>query len=237
MIISHPQDTTNIPSDSTYTTTKEPPTSAMPDPIDTLIHGFDRSLRTLTGNYSSNRPRPGEHLEDGHMDVEEQAHAAGLMRVNHCGEICAQALYEGQALSAKSDTAKQALLNAADEELDHLQWCQERLNELQAKPSVFAPLFYASAWLMGVTTGLAGDKLSLGFVEATEDQVVQHLDKHLSQLPNQDHRSRAILNEMRKDEAKHAAQALQGGGLKFPVPIKRAMTLLSRLMTDSTYRA
>ena len=205
-------------------------------PIDDLIAGFDRSLKTLTGNMPSARPRPGQEAPERPMNEDERAHAAGLMRINHCGEICAQALYEGQAFTAQSENAKQTLLNAAAEESDHLQWCRERLDELEAKPSVLDPLFYAASWALGAVTGLAGDKVSLGFVEATEDQVVKHLDKHLQDLPADDLRSRAILDQMRTDEAHHADAAISQGGQVFPKPIKDLMTLASNVMTRSTYK-
>lgn len=170
------------------------------------------------------------------MDETSRAHAAGLMRVNHCGEICAQALYEGQALTARSTSAETALLRAADEERDHLRWCRERLDELNAQPSLLDPLFYAAAFAMGAVTGLAGDRVSLGFVEATEDQVVRHLDKHIEQLPPEDQRSKAILNKMRNEEAEHGANALALGGNKFPAPIKQAMSVVAKVMTTTTYR-
>ena len=140
-----------------------------PPNIDDLIAGFDRSLRTLTGNMPTNRPRPGTQSPESTLSEDDREHAAGLMRVNHCGEICAQALYEGKAFTARSNEARQTLLNAAQEETDHLNWCRERLDELDAKPSVLDPLFYAASWTMGALTGLAGDRVSLGFVEATEE--------------------------------------------------------------------
>jgi ubiquinone biosynthesis monooxygenase Coq7 len=158
------------------------------------------------------------------------------MRVNHTGEICAQALYEGQALTAKSNQARTTLLEAAAEERDHLAWCRSRLDELDAQPSLLAPLFYGASYAMGALTGLAGDKVSLGFVEATEDQVVAHLDRHLEQLPPADHKSRAILDQMREDEAIHGERALELGGETFPEPVKQVMSLISNIMTRTTYR-
>ncbi|MEM7096762.1 MAG: 2-polyprenyl-3-methyl-6-methoxy-1,4-benzoquinone monooxygenase [Pseudomonadota bacterium] len=207
-----------------------------PPSIDELIAGFDRSLRTLTGNTPTNRPRPGTDTAEAPLSDSEREHAAGLMRINHCGEICAQALYEGQALTAKSEQARETLLNAAQEETDHLNWCRERLEELDAKPSVLDPLFYAASWTMGALTGLAGDRISLGFVEATEDRVVKHLDEHLTQLPEGDDRSRAILNQMREDEAHHAEEAVAQGGQVFPEPVKNLMALVSQVMTKTTYK-
>ena len=147
-----------------------------------------------------------------------------------------KALYEGQALTATSSAARAALLAAAQEERDHLHWCRQRLRELDARPSVLDPVFYAASFAMGAATGLAGDRVSLGFVEATEDQVVKHLDGHLQALPEQDARSRRILEQMRQDEHAHGARALEQGGQAFPAPLKAAMSLLSRCMTASTYR-
>lgn len=208
----------------------------MSRPVDDIITGFDRALRALTGAYASTRPSPGNDIADAAMADDQRTHAAGLMRINHCGEICAQALYEGQALTARSSEAREALLQAAEEERDHLSWCRQRLDELEASPSVFDPLFYAASFAVGAATGLAGDKISLGFVEATEDQVVQHLESHLEALPPEDQRSRAILDEMRADEAEHGAHALSLGGAEFPQPVKQGMALLSKVMTRTTYR-
>lgn len=208
----------------------------MADPIDTLVLGLDRALKTLSGSYDAKRPSPAADEAEVELAQAEREHAAGLMRVNHAGEICAQALYEGQALTARSDEARQALYQAAAEERDHLAWCRARLDELDARPSVLDPLFYGASYAMGAITGLAGDKVSLGFVEATEDQVVEHLERHLEELPEGDHKSRAVVDQMREDEARHGAEALAMGGSEFPTPVKRFMTLISGLMTRSTYR-
>ena len=208
----------------------------MSNPIDNLINGFDRALRTLSGINTATRANPAADTDQVVLNDDEQSHSAGLMRVNHCGEICAQALYEGQALTARSTAAKQTLLSAAEEERDHLRWCRERLTELEAKPSIFDPVFYGASFAMGALTGLAGDKISLGFVEATEDQVVQHLDEHLHALPANDNRSRMILQSMRNDEAEHGANALNQGGAEFPQPVKQVMRTLSRAMTTITYK-
>ena len=208
----------------------------MSDPVDNLVLGLDRALRTLSGAYIAQRPNPGAEAAQLELDEAERKHAAGLMRVNHTGEICAQALYEGQALTAKSDQARKTLLDAASEERDHLAWCRNRLDELDGQPSLLAPLFYGASYAMGALTGLAGDKVSLGFVEATEDQVVAHLDRHLEELPAADHKSRAILDQMREDEAIHGAQALDQGGEVFPAPVKQVMSLISNIMTRTTYR-
>jgi ubiquinone biosynthesis monooxygenase Coq7 len=158
------------------------------------------------------------------------------MRVNHTGEVCAQALYEGQAMVARDDRTRQALLAAAREENDHLAWCGERLGELGSGPSLLNPIFYAASYAMGAATGLFGDRVSLGFVEATEDQVCRHLESHLEALPEEDSRSRRIVEQMRSDEARHGENALEAGGMTFPPPVKTLMTLVSRVMTETTYR-
>ena len=158
------------------------------------------------------------------------------MRVNHTGEVCAQALYEGQALTARQNDVRAKLKSAAEEESDHLAWCAERLQELDASPSLLNPLFYAASYIIGALTGLAGDKVSLGFVEATEDQVCEHLDRHLQALPEDDQRSRAIITGMRAEEARHGAAALESGGAPFPQAARAAMTAVSRVMTETTYR-
>jgi len=204
--------------------------------LDTLVIGFDRALKTLTGGVRAARESPAEPLVDLELDEAERRHAAGLMRVNHTGEICAQALYEGQALVARQTLARQTLLDAAAEERDHLGWCRERLTQLQSQPSVLDPLFYSASFVVGIATGLAGDKVSLGFVEATEDQVVEHLDRHMDSLPNGDLKSRAIVAQMREDESRHGEAALARGGLPFPAPVKQCMTLVSKLMTATSYR-
>lgn len=202
--------------------------------VDDLIGVFDRGLRTLAGVGTPATPAPD--APEGDLSEPERAHAAGLMRVNHTGEVCAQALYEGQALTARRDEVKDALGQAAAEEVDHLAWCRQRLDELDARPSVLDPLFYAASFLVGAAAGAMGDRVSLGFVEATEDQVVRHLDRHLAELPADDARSRAIVEEMRADEARHGVNALRAGGRAFPEGVKQAMTAISRIMTETTYR-
>ena len=204
--------------------------------IEDAIHRFDRALKTLTGLRAAERENPAAAVEDAPLDDAERSHAAGLMRVNHTGEVCAQALYEGQALTARDGAVRERLLDAAGEEADHLAWCAERIGELGSAPSVLNPLFYAASYAMGAVTGLIGDKVSLGFVEATEDQVCEHLERHLDALPEQDARSRAIVERMHEEEARHGSDALDMGGSEFPAPVKKAMTLLSRVMTETTYR-
>ena len=201
---------------------------------DDLIGVFDRALRALTGGGVADRPAP--EAEEGSLTESERRHAAGLMRVNHAGEICAQALYEGQALTARDPEVREALRTAAGEENDHLAWCRERLDELDGRPSLLDPVFYAASFALGAAVGVLGDKVSLGFVESTEDQVKRHLDSHIRDLPESDERSRAILEEMRADESRHGENARREGGVEFPEPVKEAMTLASKLMTESTYR-
>jgi ubiquinone biosynthesis monooxygenase Coq7 len=204
--------------------------------IDDIVIGLDRALRTVAAEPVAERANPGASVDDAAMDGVERQHAAGLMRVNHTGEICAQGLYEGQALTAKDDATREALLSAAQEETDHLAWCQDRLTELDAKPSLLNPLFYAASYAMGAVTGLLGDKVSLGFVEATEGQVCKHLESHMDSLPEQDQRSRAIITQMHEDEERHGADAMEQGGAEFPRPVKNLMTLVSKVMTETTYR-
>lgn len=204
--------------------------------IDDLIRRFDGALKTLTGHRAAARESPAAAHADAPLGEAERAHAAGLMRVNHTGEVCAQALYEGQALTARDDGVREQLQSAAGEEADHLAWCAQRLVELGSAPSVLNPMFYAASYAMGAVTGLIGDRISLGFVEATEDQVCRHLERHLDALPEQDARSRAIVERMHEEEARHGSAALERGGTEFSAPVKQLMTLLSRVMTETTYR-
>lgn len=209
--------------------------------LDRLVLGADRVLRTVAGAPAAHRPSPARDLaEPGLPEDAERRHAAGLMRVNHTGEVCAQALYAGQSLTAREPAVRRAMSRAAREEEDHLAWCAERLDQLHAHPSVLNPLFYGMSFLMGAMTGLAGDRISLGFVHATEDRVVAHLDAHLEHgkrsLPEGDLRSRAIVRKMREDELRHGETALDVGGVEFPPPVRETMAMLSKLMTASVYR-
>ena len=204
--------------------------------LDQWISGFDRGLRTLTDVHQAARPNPAAEVAEADMTAQERAHVAGLMRVNHTGEVCAQALYEGQALTASDAKAKDSLMSAAAEEQDHLVWCRSRLRELDARPSILDPVFFGLSFAMGAAAGLLGDRVSLGFVEATEDQVVQHLDEHLQTLPEQDEKSRRVLEAMRADESRHGAQALADGGEEFPQPVKQFMRGLAKVMRTTTYR-
>lgn len=202
--------------------------------MDALIGAFDRGLRALAGVEKGERPLPA--AEEGELSASERQHSAGLMRVNHVGEVCAQALYEGQAATARRAEVRDALRQAAADEADHLAWCRARLEELDGSTSVLAPVFYGASFALGAVAGALGDRLSLGFVAATEDQVVEHLDRCLATLPKKDHRSRAVLEAMRSDEARHGTHALKQGGVEFPRAVREAMTLASRAMTATTYR-
>ncbi|HBX56934.1 2-polyprenyl-3-methyl-6-methoxy-1,4-benzoquinone monooxygenase [Pseudomonas sp. UBA2684] len=206
-------------------------------PVDRLLLQADAALRTLLPfSGQPSRPSPAIVQPEAELDDQQARHIAGLMRINHTGEVCAQALYQGQALTAKLPHVRAAMEHAADEEIDHLAWCEQRIRQLGSHPSVLNPLFYGLSFGVGAVAGLISDKVSLGFVAATEDQVVKHLDEHLEQIPAEDEKSRAILKQMRSDEAQHATSALEAGGLRFPAPVKFGMTLVSKLMTKSSYR-
>lgn len=206
-------------------------------PVDRLFLQADAALRTLLPfSGQPGRPSPAIVQTEAELDAQDARHVAGLMRINHTGEVCAQALYQGQALTAKLPDVRVAMERAADEEIDHLAWCEQRIRQLGSQPSVLNPLFYGLSFGLGAVAGLISDKVSLGFVAATEDQVVKHLDEHLQQLPPGDEKSRAILEQMRVDEQQHATSALEAGGLRFPAPLKFGMTLLSKVMTKSAYR-
>ena len=206
-------------------------------PSDRIMGVLDRGLRTVFGADAPSRPSPASGVGEAELPREARRLSGALMRVNHTGEVCAQALYEGQASTASSPEARATLLAAASEEHDHLGWCRERLEELGDRPSLLNPAFYAASFALGAATGLLGDRISLGFVEATEDEVCRHLDRHLKRLPDEDRKSRAILATMREDENRHGNEALRGGGFAFPGPVKRLMRMASRLMTESAYRA
>lgn len=204
---------------------------------DRLLLQADTALRTLLPfNGQASRMSPATLEDSAPLDAAEARHVAGLMRINHTGEVCAQALYQGQALTAKLPAIRSAMEEAAEEEIDHLAWCEQRIRELGSHTSVLNPAFYGLSFGIGALAGLVSDRVSLGFVAATEEQVVKHLDEHLSDIPATDRKSRAILEQMRKDEAAHASNALHAGGHVFPRPIKFGMTLLSKVMTKTTYR-
>ncbi|WP_439133258.1 2-polyprenyl-3-methyl-6-methoxy-1,4-benzoquinone monooxygenase [Pseudomaricurvus sp.] len=204
---------------------------------DQLLSQMDKALRTLApGKVSHQRPSPANTINEAEMSDAERKHAAGLMRVNHSGEVCAQALYQGQALTAKLPTVREEMEHAAEEEVDHLAWCQERIESLGSHTSILNPLWYGMSFGIGATAGLVSDKVSLGFVAATEDQVCKHLQSHLHDLPAQDERSRAVVEVMLDDEAKHGHAALAAGGYRFPAPVKGVMSLLSKAMTKTSYK-
>ncbi len=206
-------------------------------PIDGFIIEFDRALRSIVGATPMRRPVPDSSaMSETELSAEEKKHAAGLMRVNHVGEVCAQALYQSQKLHAKSDDLKNKLEHAAIEEEDHLAWCERRLEELDSRPSLLNPVWYAGSFVLGSIAGLAGDKISLGFVAETEKQVEHHLDDHLKELPNNDHRSRAIVAQMRADEIAHGQMAIQEGGVELPTMIQKAMKTMAKVMTETAYR-
>ena len=203
--------------------------------LDQLIAGFDKGLRTLFAPAHSVRKTPGDALDDATLNENERRHAIGLMRVNHTGEICAQALYQGQALTARDTQAKSALQQAAQEETEHLAWTERRIAELGGSKSILNPLFYAGSFAMGAASGLLGDKWNLGFLAETERQVVRHLESHLEKLPAADAKSRAIVEQMKTDEARHATSAVAHGGADLPAPVRAAMRASSRVMTETTY--
>jgi len=208
-------------------------------PLDQLLARADNALRTLTpGATRGERPTPAEaaHGDSRPADAHQARHIAGLMRINHTGEVCAQALYQGQASTAGLPHVRRAMEEAAREEEDHLAWCEDRIRELGSVPSRLNPVFYAMSFSIGALAGLAGDRWSLGFVSETEQQVVRHLDSHLGQVPLEDERTRAILEQMREDELRHAVTAEQAGGAALPPPLRRLMTLMSKVMTFTTYR-
>jgi ubiquinone biosynthesis monooxygenase Coq7 len=207
----------------------------LPD-LDRLIVAFDNGLRTLLAPARSARPHPDAGVVETELDAGERALSAALMRVNHSGEICAQALYQGQALTARNQEARAALEHAASEETDHLAWTAQRIAELGGRVSVLNPLWYAGSFALGAIAGIAGDKWSLGFLVETERQVESHLAGHLGRLPEQDTKSRAIVDVMMVDEARHAETARAHGGAELPQPFKQAMKLGSRLMTATTFR-
>ena len=201
--------------------------------IDRAMSHFDSALRTAFGAGKRKTSFQHCHKEAGLTDV-ARARSGELMRINHCGEICAQALYHGQALTAKDGQTKQHLLAAADEEADHLGWCEARLDELNERTSHLNAFWYASSFFIGALTGLMGNRVNLGFVAATEEEVCKHIDRHLSEVAEEDLRTREILLAMREDELKHQADAIDLGGAVFPGWLKRLMTLSSKAMTTST---
>jgi len=203
--------------------------------FDRLIIEFDKGLRTLFAPAASARPLPGKQLDEAPLSEAEKKLAAALMRVNHSGEICAQALYQGQALTARNPVAKAALEQAAQEETEHLSWCETRIHELGSHTSYLNPLWYSGSLAIGALAGALGDKWNLGFLAETEHQVERHLEGHLARLPEADVKSRAIVEQMKTDEARHASTALEQGGVALPFPVQQGMRFTSKLMTKAAY--
>lgn len=205
-------------------------------PFDRLLIQLDLGLRTLAGNpIPTDRPNPASTQAEADLSDAERKEAARLMRINHTGEVCAQALYQGQALTARDDSVKQLMQESAAEENDHLVWCKSRIEELGGRVSYLNPLFYAGSLTLGAAAGLAGDKWSLGFLAETERQVEAHLKGHLGRLPENDDRSRAIVEQMKIDERKHATTATDAGGAELPMPVRHLMRMMSKVMTRTTY--
>jgi ubiquinone biosynthesis monooxygenase Coq7 len=203
--------------------------------LDPLIFQVDQALRTLFAKAPTARQMPGAELPETEATEAQRRHVAALMRVNHVGEVCAQALYAGQAFTAREQTVQQALVHAAWEETEHLNWTENRIAELGGRKSLLNPLWYAGAWTIGVVAGCLGDHVSLGFLAETERQVEAHLDGHLDGLPESDLRSRAIVQQMKLDEIKHAETAIALGATELPGPAKGAMKLAAKLMTGTAY--
>jgi ubiquinone biosynthesis monooxygenase Coq7 len=204
--------------------------------LDLLISEFDRALRAVAGVHRAGRASPGEPVPDSSLEEKDRAHAAALMRVNHVGEVCAQALYQGQALTARDSKAREALEKAAREEEDHLAWSAQRIRELHGRPSLLNPLWYAGSLAIGAAAGALGDRWSLAFLAETERQVEEHLAGHLEALPPEDARTKAVVEAMKADEAKHRAAAIDLGAAELPGPVKLAMRLAARVMTTVAYR-
>jgi len=205
--------------------------------LDKLLSEADTVLKTITSTGSSaRRPSPSKDHRDAELTASQRRHVAGLMRVNHTGEVCAQALYQGQALTARLPGVREDMRQAALEEADHLVWCEERLRELDSHTSYLNPAWYGLSFALGALAGAIGDEISLGFVAATEERVSSHLRDHLRQLPDEDRKSQLILQQMLEDEQRHGEHALAAGGTDFPQPVKDAMSAVARLMTSSSYR-
>lgn len=205
-------------------------------PLDHLLGNLDQAVRTVFGPPAvTERPNPAGDAAAGTLSDAEQRLAMRLMRVNHTGEICAQALYQGQALTAQLSEVRGQMERAAAEEYDHLDWCERRVQDLGGRTSVLNPFFYAASFAIGALAGRAGDRWSLGFVAETERQVVRHLEEHLERLPAHDGESRAIVEQMKVDESRHAAHAVAAGGANLPLPVRMAMRVTAKVMTGSTY--
>lgn len=202
--------------------------------IDHIIITLDKGVRTLFAPARARNPSPVKRVRQDALSEGDKQRSASLMRVNHTGEVCAQALYQGQALTARDSRARSALERAAQEETDHLAWTEQRIAELGGRTSLLNPLWYAGSFALGAAAGIMGDKWNLGFLAETERQVVRHLDGHLKRLPPRDEKSRALIKQMKRDEARHATTALHHGAAELPLPIKLAMQLGSKLMTSTS---
>lgn len=205
-------------------------------PIDRLLAGADEALRTIAA--PAGRPardNPAASIDEPELSARQKSHSAGLMRVNHAGEVAAQALYKGHATVARDHSIQQQMEQAASEEFDHLAWCEQRIEELGEEPSRLSPVWYAGAYAIGAVSGILGDKWSLGFIAETERQVCEHLDTHLAGLPPEDARSRAIVRKMRDEEAEHGEKAIAAGAAELPGPVKTLMRLTAKVMTRTAY--
>ncbi len=206
-------------------------------PADRLLMNLDQAVRTLFGRPQvTERANPADSLPEVELSETQRDHAARLMRINHTGEVCAQGLYQGQALTARDPAVRRSMERSAAEENDHLDWCEQRVEELGGRLSLLNPLWYAGSFAIGAAAGIAGDRWSLGFVAETEKQVEGHLDEHLEQLPPDDRRTRAILEQMKADEIAHGQKAMAHGGVQLPGPIRGLMNFTSKIMTTSVYR-
>ncbi|STX30139.1 ubiquinone biosynthesis protein COQ7 [Legionella beliardensis] len=205
--------------------------------LDQIINEIDVALRAIIPPQQrvSKRPSPADKINTTHLTTNQKKHVAGLMRVNHSGEVCAQALYQGQALTARLTHVKKQMANAALEEIDHLSWCEQRLYELNSQPSLLNPLWYIGSFTIGAFAGLIGDQFSLGFLAETETQVSAHLQKHLQKLPPEDKKTELILKQMQEDEAQHAEAAKQAGAMELPRALKNLMNTTSKIMTKTSY--
>jgi ubiquinone biosynthesis monooxygenase Coq7 len=204
-------------------------------PLDQLIVGVDKALRVVGGVAKAARPNPGVTAPDSELNAQEQRHSAGLMRVNHVGEVCAQALYDSQGRQASTNAMRTQFAQSGREEEDHLAWTAQRLAELGSQPSLLNPLWYAGAYALGSAAARMGDAVSLGFVVETERQVEAHLNSHLDELPPHDAKSRAIVTQMRDDEAEHGAKAQSLGAAELPLPVRLAMRAMAKVMTTTAY--
>lgn len=205
-------------------------------PLDKLLASANNALRTVAAPAGRPaRPNPADGVDEADLTEAEKRHAAGLMRVNHAGEVAAQALYQGHATVARDESIEEQMQQAADEEFDHLAWCEFRIRELGYEPSVLSPIWYAGAYAIGAASGVLGDKWSLGFIAETEKQVCDHLDSHLDKLPEHDARSRAIVKQMHEEEAEHGENAKDAGAADLPQPVKQLMEMTAGIMTKTAY--